>query len=156
MNTSFIIVSFLILGVFSAIIPASHSPISTQLYGYDAKGKTTSMANDNHNQLGTNYDISNQVNTDRCISYDKSERSILISCGLVHLTDIANQINEQNVIKKESDGNWLLDAGIIIEKGATLILDPRDTKWLKILADGNVAHGIHVGNTQTFGTRNKE
>ena len=144
MNTSFIIVSFLILGVFSAIIPASHSPISTQLYGYDAKGKTTSMANDNHNQLGTNYDISNQVNTDRCISYDKSERSILISCGLVHLTDIANQINEQNVIKKESDGNWLLDAGIIIEKGATLILDPRDTKWLKILADGNVAHGIHV------------
>ncbi|HEY7573238.1 MAG TPA: right-handed parallel beta-helix repeat-containing protein [Nitrososphaeraceae archaeon] len=140
MNTSFIIVSFLILGISGALIPASHPPISTQRYGYDVKGNTASIAN----QLGTNYDISNQANAGKCISYDKSERSILISCGLVHLTDIANQINEQNVIKKESDSNWLLDAGIIIENGATLILDPQDTKWLKILADGIVAHGIHV------------
>ena len=126
------------------ILHASYPFIPTQLYGFDVKGKTTDAANSNHSQLGTNYDISNKVNSNKCISYDKPERSILISCGLVHLTDIANQINEQNVLKKESEGNWLLDAGIIIEKGATLILDPRDTKWLKILADGNVAHGIHV------------
>jgi poly(beta-D-mannuronate) C5 epimerase len=126
------------------ILHASYPFIPTQLYGFDVKGKTTDAANSNHSQLGTNYDISNKVNSNKCISYDKPERSILISCGLVHLTDIANQINEQNVLKKEYEGNWLLDAGIIIEKGATLILDPLDTKWLKILADGNVAHGIHV------------
>jgi poly(beta-D-mannuronate) C5 epimerase len=126
------------------ILHASYPFIPTQLYGFDVKAKTTDAANSNHSQLGTNYDISNKVNSNKCISYDKPERSILISCGLVHLTDIANQINEQNVLKKEYEGNWLLDAGIIIEKGATLILDPLDTKWLKILADGNVAHGIHV------------
>jgi poly(beta-D-mannuronate) C5 epimerase len=126
------------------ILHASYPFIPTQLYGFGVKGKTTDAANSNHSQLGTDYDISNKVNSNKCISYDKPERTILISCGLVHLTDIANQINEQNVLKKESEGNWLLDAGIIIEKGATLILDPRDTKWLKILADGNVAHGIHV------------
>jgi mannuronan 5-epimerase len=143
-NTYILIKSFLILGVSSVILHASYPFIPTQLYGFDVKGKTTDAANSNHSQLNTNYDISNKANSSKCISYDKPERSILISCGLVHLTDIANQINEQNVLKKESEGNWLLDAGIIIEKGATLILDPRDTKWLKILADGNVAHGIHV------------
>jgi len=70
--------------------------------------------------------------------------SIIISCGSIHVTDIADRINEQNVIKKVSNGNWLLNAGIIIERGAKLILDPQDTKWLKIVADGKVAHGIHV------------
>ena len=134
-NNAILVASFLIFVIFSAIIPASYPSIATQLYGSNAEGKTTDIANGNNIQHDINYDLGNRGKNGQCISYDYSEKSIVISCDSVHLTDIANQINEQNVIKKESDGNWLLNAGIIIEKGA---------KWLKILADGNVAHDIHV------------
>ena len=114
------------------------------MYGSDAESKTIAIENGNNIQRDISYDLGNRGKNGQCISYDHSKKSIVISCGSVHLTDIAYQINEQDVIKKESDENWLLNASIIVEKGATLILYPQDTKWLKILADGNVAYGIHV------------
>ena len=48
---------------------------------------------------------------------------------------IYNQINDTSIINKEtSDGVWLLNAGIVIEHDAKLIIDEGDTKWLKMLA----------------------
>ena len=125
--------------LFNKIIPECIISISKY------NGIIAANTNDIHNlHQDVNHNNNNYAKNNECISYDASEKSIIISCGSVHLTHIANQINEQNVIKKESDGNWLLNAGIIIEKGAMLILDPQDTKRLKILADGSVAYGIHV------------
>ena len=144
-NSIVLVASFLLIPLISnAVIPASYQSIATQLYGSDAESKTVAIENGNNIQRDISYDLGNRGKNGQCISYDHSKKSIVISCGSVHLTDIANQINEQDVIKKESDENWLLNASIIIEKGATLILDPQDTKWLKILADGNVAYGIHI------------
>jgi parallel beta-helix repeat protein len=144
-NRIVLVASFLLIPlIFNAVIPASYQSISTQLYGSDAESKTVAIENGNNIQRDISYDLGNRGKNGQCISYDHSKRSIVILCGSVHLTDIANQINEQDVIKKESDENWLLNASIIIEKGATLILDLQDTKWLKILADGNVAYGIHI------------
>ena len=140
-----LVASFLLIPlIFNAVIPASYQSISTQLYGSDVESKTVAIENGNNIQRDISYDLGNCGKNGQCISYDHSKKSIVISCGSVHLTDIANQINEQDVIKKESDENWLLNASIIIEKGTTLILDPQDTKWLKILAYGNVAYGIHI------------
>ena len=148
MNNQVFVASFLIPGIFSIIILASIPSISEiqSLYGSNAKdGIIAANTNDIHNlHQDINHNNNNYAKNNECISYDASEKSIIISCGSVHLTDIANQINEQNVIKKESDGNWLLNAGIIIEKGAMLILDPQDTKWLKIIADGTNAYPITV------------
>lgn len=70
-----------------------------------------------------------------CISYDRAERAISITCKTSTLTDIYNQINDTSVLNKEtSDGVWLLNAGIVIEHNAKLTIDKGDTKWLKILA----------------------
>ena len=70
-----------------------------------------------------------------CISFNSSERVISITCETSTLTDIYNQINDTSIINKEtSDGVWLLNAGIVIEHDAKLIIDEGDTKWLKILA----------------------
>jgi poly(beta-D-mannuronate) C5 epimerase len=69
-----------------------------------------------------------------CIGYDSSERVIGITCKTSTLTDIYNQINDTNILDKEtSDGVWLLNAGIVIEHDAKLVIDEGDTKWLKIL-----------------------
>lgn len=70
-----------------------------------------------------------------CISFDSSERIISITCKTSTLTDIYNQINDKSIIDKETpDGVWLLNAGIVIEHDAKLVIDRRDTKWLKMLA----------------------
>ena len=91
-----------------------------------------------------------------CVTYDSNESVITITCkNAVRLSDIDKQLNNAQVLKKESgDGSsrggaasakvWSLNAGLVIEKGSTLIIDSKDVKWLKIIADGTTAHGILV------------
>ena len=70
-----------------------------------------------------------------CVSYDNSERVISIACKTSTLTDIYNQVNDTNILDKETpDGVWLLNAGIVIEHDAKLVIDEGDTKWLKMTA----------------------
>jgi poly(beta-D-mannuronate) C5 epimerase len=71
-----------------------------------------------------------------CISFDSSKRAISITCKTSTLTDIYNQINDKNILDKDTpDGDvWLLNAGIVIEHDAKLVIDERDTKWLKMSA----------------------
>ena len=88
----------------------------------------------------------NNSNTEeRCTSYESAEKTITIKCGSNnHLTDVYNILKNHNVIDRQSDGIWSLNAGITVEKGATLVIDPQDTKWLKIIADGINAYPITV------------
>jgi len=86
-------------------------------------------------------------NGNGCISYDSVRRMITVSCKSATLTDIYNQLNDPAVLNKEQQRNgvWLLNANITINKGSTLTIDPTDTTWLKIIADGRtLAYGIHV------------
>src|SRR6476646_5980037 len=87
----------------------------------------------------------------KCISYNKLEKIITVGCvgvsrisGNIHLTDIHNKRQDRNILDKQQDGVWLLNAGIVVEKGATLMLDPQDTTWLKIIADGINAYPITI------------
>jgi mannuronan 5-epimerase len=84
-----------------------------------------------------------------CITYNSKERLITITCHSVRLTDIANKLKDTTILKKESSSSgvaavWLLNAGIVIDKGATLYINSTDTKWLKIIADGKTAYPIQV------------
>ena len=87
-------------------------------------------------------------NGNGCISYDSVRRMITVSCKSATLTDIYNQLNDPSILNKEQqqrNGVWLLNANITINKGSTLTIDPTDTTWLKIIADGRtLAYGIHV------------
>src|SRR5215207_6506390 len=59
--------------------------------------------------------------SDYCITYDPADNTIRISCGHADLTRISNQLKDPDVLHKETtNGVWLLNAGIVIEQGATL------------------------------------
>ena len=92
-----------------------------------------------------------------CIKYNAAERLITVSCQSATLTDIYNQLQNPDVLNKDpqQQGVWLLNANITINKGSTLTIDPTDTTWLKILADGKtLAYGIHVlGNLKIDSVR---
>ncbi|MGB7956770.1 MAG: right-handed parallel beta-helix repeat-containing protein, partial [Candidatus Nitrosopolaris sp.] len=60
------------------------------------------------------------------------------------LSDVYNQVNNHDVLDRQPQGVWILNANVTINKGYTLNIDPTDTKWLKIIADGTTAYGIHV------------
>jgi poly(beta-D-mannuronate) C5 epimerase len=86
-----------------------------------------------------------------CITYDATTLTITVSCSSpVSLTDIYEQLGgaENKALYKDPNNNdggvWLLNAGIIIDKGATLVIDSKDVKWLKIIADGTTAYPIDV------------
>jgi mannuronan 5-epimerase len=85
-----------------------------------------------------------------CITYDSTENIITISCNSASLTDINKQLNDDTILDKEeqqqSDNGevWLLNAGIIITEDATFYINSTDTKWLKIISDGNTANRIGV------------
>jgi mannuronan 5-epimerase len=83
-----------------------------------------------------------------CITYDPEERLITITCKSTTLTDINNQLNDPNILHKETtNGVWLLNGGIIIEQDATLYINSTDTSWLKIAADGQTAYSILVSGS---------
>lgn len=69
---------------------------------------------------------------------------ISITCKSSTLTDIRDQLSDEDILKKETlDGVWLLNAGIVIEPDSKLVIDAGDTKWLKILA--GATHSDNAG-----------
>lgn len=82
-----------------------------------------------------------------CVTYDSTENVIRIRCNNSTLTYIDNQLQNPDLLHKESaNGVWLLNAGIVIEKGGTLYINSTDTSWLKITADvgEDTTHAILV------------
>jgi parallel beta-helix repeat protein len=81
----------------------------------------------------------------KCVRYDESKLMIVVSCKTATLTDLYNQLKNPNILNKQPNGVWLLNANMTINPGATLNIDPTDTTWLKIIADEkSLAYIIHV------------
>ena len=90
----------------------------------------------------------NTESSSSCITYGTDVNIITITCKRVNLTDIDNEIRNPDILHKEStDGVWLLNAGMVIEQGATLYINSTDTSWLKIAADGETAYSILVSGS---------
>jgi len=74
-----------------------------------------------------------------CINYDPSDVVITVSCKTANLRDINSQLNDPNILHQESlDGIWQLNAGIFVDKDATLYINSSDLSWLKILTKQGV------------------
>ena len=96
-----------------------------------------------------------------CISYNKSEKLISISCKYADFADVSRQINDANILKYESkvtttnntsnDDNkekiWLLNAGFKVEKNALLDINSNDVTWLKIIPTKKSPNAITVYGT---------
>ena len=81
---------------------------------------------------------------DSCMTYNSKSRLISITCNSVRLPDVDKQLNNSSILARENkpsgsteagddDKIWILKAGIIIKENASLIIDSKDTKWLKIV-----------------------
>ena len=88
--------------------------------------------------------------TSRCVSYDVREKEIKLTCKLAHLSDIYNRLTDRTILNKEGQ---LKDIIITIygdkcrhhsKKIPTLIIDSKDSKWLKIFDDRKIAYPIIV------------
>jgi mannuronan 5-epimerase len=83
-----------------------------------------------------------------CITYDSEENIIKIDCEHANLTDIDNQLKDPDLLHKETEnGVWLLNAGVVVENGATLYINSTDTSWLRIVTDGETIHSILVSGS---------
>jgi poly(beta-D-mannuronate) C5 epimerase len=81
-----------------------------------------------------------------CIRFDSEERTIIITCRSTNLTEIYNQLRDQDVIHRDSvvDKGWVLNAGLTVSQNALLYINSTDSSWLKIIADGITAHPIRI------------
>ena len=87
-----------------------------------------------------------------CISFDAKEQEISVTCKYANFADIENQLQNQNILYRESspnnfnDKNWILNAGIRVEEDATLNIDSDgdDITWLKIVPSANKPNAIKV------------
>ena len=69
---------------------------------------------------------------------------IKISCGVATLSDIDKQLRDPDILSIDHSNSstsdnlktWLLNAGVMVGKGASLNLSPEDVAWIKIIADG--------------------
>ena len=69
-----------------------------------------------------------------CITYDSSTNVITVTCGSANLTDIDNQLKDASIlVKQQSNGIWLLNAGIVVANQATLYINSTDTAWLRLM-----------------------
>lgn len=67
-----------------------------------------------------------------CVQYDKAAKEITVACKSTDLSHVYDVVKNPNVLKKENDSVWLLNANLTIDDGATFHIGPNDTKWLKI------------------------
>jgi hypothetical protein len=93
---------------------------------------------------------------EKCISYNKSEQIISITCKYADFTDVSRQITDPKILKLEttitttpntSNNNkkvWLLYAGLKVEKNAILDINSDDVTWLKIIPTKKSPNAIEV------------
>src|SRR5919108_4619243 len=86
-----------------------------------------------------------QNKTSECVEYESKQKLIHISCKSIHLSDLNEYLNNASILYSESNANpnakidttngkvWILNAGIVIEKEAELVIDSSDTSWLKLV-----------------------
>jgi mannuronan 5-epimerase len=84
-----------------------------------------------------------------CVSYNQQVNEIYISCKHVYFKDIVNSLQQDpSVLYRETgnvmEKNWILKAGITVNKDATLNIGSDDVTWLKIVPGSAKPNAILV------------
>ena len=57
-------------------------------------------------------------------------------------------IQQSSILDKHQQGIWFLNGNLTINPGATLTISPKDTTWLKIIADEKIlSYSIYVNGS---------
>ena len=90
-----------------------------------------------------NLNAEERLQKDSCIEYEPIQKLITVRCNSIHLTDIYNKIGNSSILAKDHTADdaddqqnrnvWILRAGIVVENEGGLIIDSKDTSWLKIV-----------------------
>ena len=94
---------------------------------------------------------------EKCISYDKPEKLISITCKYADFEDVTRLITDPSILKLDttittntntSENNnekvWLLYAGLKVEENALLDINSNDVTWLKIIPTNKSPNAIEV------------
>src|SRR5215208_5925079 len=65
-----------------------------------------------------------------CVSYDSATNTIFITCD-AHFADVKRQIPGSSVLKSQGTGNYILNAKIIVNDGATFSMSSSELKWFE-------------------------
>ena len=98
-----------------------------------------------------------EIEAEMCITYNKSEKLISITCNYADFEDVTRVITDREILNSEtsdlsnsdSDNNnnekvWLLNAGLKIEEDALLDINSNDVTWLKIIPTEKSPNAITV------------
>src|SRR5215203_575976 len=92
------------------------------------------------------------------ISYNSIENEISIACQHTDFIDIVNSLQSPSILQRESSNfhekNWILNAGISVEKNATLNIDSNDLTWIKIVPSKNTPNAIKVDGSLKVDSKN--
>jgi parallel beta-helix repeat protein len=100
------------------------------------------------------YPANSGIQDNSCIYYDSANRTIHICGGSTNLSSIDRSINSSDVLNNTSDKNWVLNANVTVDYGATLFINSTDAMWLKIKSSTYYPHSIVTyGNLVINGTK---
>jgi poly(beta-D-mannuronate) C5 epimerase len=72
-----------------------------------------------------------------CVSYDSATNTIFISCD-ANFTDVRSQITGNSTLTSQGSGNFILNAKINVNDGATFNMSSSELKWLKISGQNSI------------------
>lgn len=103
-----------------------------------------------------------EIEEEMCISYNKAEKLISITCKYTDFEDVTREITDPEILKIETktktttyntnnntsknnkDKTWLLNAGLKVEENALLDINSNDVTWLKIIPSKKHPNAIKV------------
>jgi parallel beta-helix repeat protein len=83
-------------------------------------------------------------NNNTCVTYSGINRTVNLCGGSADLSTIDQVINSSDILNNTSHKNWILNASISVENGATLFINSTDTDWLRINSTAGRTHSIVV------------
>jgi mannuronan 5-epimerase len=89
--------------------------------------------------VGTSFTITFQAANaaPSCVSYDSTTNTIFITCD-ANFTDVRSQITGNSTLTSQGSGNFILNAKIIVNDGATFNMSSSELKWLKISGQNSI------------------
>jgi hypothetical protein len=83
----------------------------------------------------TTFDAANAAPS--CVSYDGATNTIFINCD-AHFADVRLQITGSSALESQGSGNYILNAKIVVNDGATFNMSSSELNWLKISGQNSI------------------